>query len=518
MNPSAFDVLVIGGGLNGLVAAITLARAKRRVALIEARERLGGRIVTDEINDGFRSALVTHDLGMLSPKIVQSCRLKKHGLTFTDTRLPAIAMSSAGRPLSMSPLTKRAVSSIGALSQRDAGAYGQFIGEANRIARLLIGARKRGMSLDDAAKRASQSDRALLDLWSRAGIGDLVERLFEMPLLRGFLCFEAVRGNNLHPREPGTPLALALALSARQRNAEYRLGEPKGGPGGLIAALEASALAHGVVVMTGAPVHRLMVEEGQITGAELADGRILHARRAVAAMDAGTALGQVLGHRHLEVEASRDLRATRPSSGAAKVVLALDAAPNFRGLEPEQYRARLIFAPDISAVEAAAEACASGTLAAEPVFEAVMPSVRDPMLTDVGQHTLSVMVPFVPLHVDEDAHQARDLLARAVMARLSPIAPDITDHSVGGQVLTPADLQARFGAYGGHWQNSALELRHTLSGERAFGVTHSDTGISGLVLAGADMSATAGATGLAGRHAARTILKQSQPAKTGPHG
>ncbi|HRE61564.1 MAG TPA: NAD(P)/FAD-dependent oxidoreductase [Micropepsaceae bacterium] len=518
MNPSAFDVLVIGGGLNGLVAAITLARAKRRVALIEAEARLGGRIVTEEVNDGFKSALCVHELGMLAPKVVQSCRLKKHGLTFTDTRLPAIAMSAAGRPLAISPLPKRAIASIAALSQRDAAAYAQFLSDAARLARLILGARKKGVSLEGAVARASQADKALFDLWSRAGIADLAEHLFEMPLLRGYLCFEAVRGNNLHPRTPGTLLALALALAARQRNAEHRLGEPKGGPGGLIAALETSARAQGVVVMTGAPIERLLAEDGRIMGAELADGRSLSAPHVIAAMGADGALGQLLGHRHLEVETSRDLRATHPPSGAGKVVLALDAAPNFRGLEPEQYRARLIFAPDISAVEAASEACASGALAAEPVFEAVMPSVRDPMLTDVGQHTLSVMVPFVPHRADEDAHTARDALARAVMARLSPIAPDVTDHSVGGQVLTPADLAARFGAAGYHWQNAALDLSACLSGARAFGVTHNETGIAGLVLAGTDMSALAGATGLSGRHAAKSVLKSSQPEKTTRHG
>lgn len=518
MNPSAFDVLVIGGGLNGLVAAITLARAGRRVALIEAGDQLGGRIVTKDINDGFKSALCTHELGMLSPKVVQSCRLKKHGLSFTDTRLPAIAMSAAGRPLAISPLPKRAIADIAVFSQRDAAAYGAFLGDAARMARLILGARKRGLALCDAAARAGGNDRALYDLWSRAGIADLAEHLFEMPLLRGYLCFEAVRGSNLHPRTPGTPLALALALAARQRNAEHRLGEPKGGPGGLIAALEASARAQGVVVMTGAAIQQLIVEDGRIAGAAFSDGRRLSAPKVVAALGADQALGKLLGHRHLEVETSRDLRATRPQSGAGKVVLALDAAPNFRGLEPEQYRARLVFAPDISAVEAAAEACASGVLASEPVFEAVMPSVRDPMLTDVGQHTLSVMVPFVPFHAQEDSHAARDALARAVMARLSPIAPDVTDHSVGGQVLTPADLAARFGDAGFHWQNAALELTANLSGTRAFGVTHNETGVAGLVLAGADANALAGATGLSGRHAAKTVLKSSQPKKMNAHG
>lgn len=518
MNPSAFDVLVIGGGLNGLVAAITLARAGRRVALIEASDQLGGRIVTQDINDGFKSALCVHELGMLSPKIVQSCRLKKHGLSFTDTRLPAIAMSAAGRPLAISPLPKRAIDAIAAFSQRDAEAYRSFLADAARIARLILGARKRAMALEAAVQRASQSDKALFDLWSRAGIADLAEHLFEMPLLRGYLCFEAVRGSNLHPRMPGTPLALALALAARQRNAEHRLGEPKGGPGGLIAALEASARAQGVEVILGAAIQHLVVEDGRVAGAVYADGRNLMAPNVIAALGADAALGQLLGHRHLEVETSRDLRATRPQSGAGKVVLALDAAPNFRGLEPEQYRARLIFAPDISAVEAAAEACASGVLAPEPVFEAVMPSVRDPMLTDVGQHTLSVMVPFVPFQPHEDAHAARDVLARAVMARLSPIAPDVTDHSVGGQVLTPADLAARFGASSFHWQNAALDLTASLSGNRAFGVTHNETGVTGLVLAGADASALPGATGLSGRHAAKTVLKSSQPKKTNAHG
>ncbi len=518
MNPSAFDTLIVGGGLNGLVAAVTLARAGQRVVLVEASDVLGGRIRTADANDGFRSALAVHDLGMVSPKIVASCRLRKHGLVFTDTRLPAIALSSAGRPLTISPLPKRAAAQFAALSKRDAEAYGKFTRDAARMARLMIDARKRGIAPAAAAARGGEHDRRTFDLWSRAGIGDLVERLFEMPLLRGYLAFEAVRGNNLHPREPGTPLILALALAARQSNAEQRLGEPKGGPGGLIKALEASARAAGVVVMTASPVARLVIVNGRAAGAVLDDGRTLEADAVIAAVGADAALGTLAGHRHLEVETSRDLAATRPASGAAKLVLALDAAPSFRGLAPEDYRARLVFAPDISAVEAAADACAVGQLAPEPVFEAVMPSVRDPMLTDVGQHTLSVMVPFVPLATGQSATDTRDMIARNVMARLSPIAPDLTDHSVGGLVLTPLDLEARFGASAGHWQNASLGLAASLEGRRAFGVWQERSGIDRLFLAGADALMLPGATGLAGRHAAKMLLKQRASEKKNNHG
>lgn len=261
-------------------------------------------------------------------------------------------------------------------------------------------------------------------------------------------------------------------------------------------------------MQTGAKVAQILVEDGAAAGIVLKDGEEIRAPLVFSSLDPRKTFLELIGAQHFETEFNHTLRQWRSEGRAAKVNLALDGLPEFKGVDKPYLNGRFLIAPDLDHLENAAVPAKYGDLTEFPVIEAVMPSVHDPTLAPEGGHVLSAVVQFVPYapHGGWEAHRER--LKDLVIGRLAAFAPGLPDRIVAAQVLTPPDLEAEYGCSGGHWHHGELAfdqigpLRPDPLALRGAGP------VRGLYLCGAGAHPGGGVTGVPGYNAVRLALEQ----------
>jgi phytoene dehydrogenase-like protein len=325
--------------------------------------------------------------------------------------------------------------------------------------------------------------------------------------LAGALALDAVLGGQAGPRSPGTVLALLHRLAHGDR-----LALPRGGMGAVAAAMARAATAAGAVIRTGAPVERVLVENDRVTGILLASGEAVAAPLVLSSVDAGGTF-RLAGVEHFDAETVRRVRHVRAQGTAAKLNLALRAAPRFAGLDEAAHRGRIVLAPSLRYVDAASNPAKYGGFSPAPVIEAVFPSLSDPSLVDNGGHVLSAIVQYAPCALeggwDEDA---RERLAETAIRSLEAHAPGLRELVVARQVLTPTDIQRLTGAGRGHWHHGELAPDQMLMLRPVNGMGHYATALPGLWLCGAAAHPGGDVMGAAGRNAALLAMNGGAPA------
>jgi phytoene dehydrogenase-like protein len=514
-----FDCIVVGAGHNGLVCAAYLARAGRRVLVLEARDLVGGAAVSREFAPGHRVSAGAHLLHLLPRALERELGLAQHGLDYAARGLPTTALSEAGAPL---PLGREGGAALEALSPRDAAAYPAFVTRLQRFARALY------PLLDSIPPRlgtASWSDRlALVKLgWRIRTLGrrdmreflriigmnayDLISDEFETPLLKGALGFDAVLGTNFGPRAPGTVLTLLNRLAAESAAGPAPLSQPRGGMGSVTAALAKACAAAGATLRTGARVAQIRVENDRVIGVALDSGETLDAPEVLSSADARRTFLTLLGPRHLDTGFVRRVDHLRSRGLAAKLHLALDRAPAFKGLAPAALGGRLLIAPSLDYLERAWNHSKYGECSAAPALEVTVPTVHDPALAPPGRHVLSAIVQYVPYAPAGDAATARERAREAALATLEAHAPGLRASVTASEFLTPADLEREFGMSGGHWHHGELAFDQFYLVRPVPGAAQYRTPVAGLYLCGASAHPGGGVMGLAGRNAARALLR-----------
>lgn len=507
----AFDVVLIGGGHNGLAAAITLARKGKSVCVLERGDRPGGMARNAELAGGVRAPEVAHLLYNLDAKVARDLGL---GDLLKAKPLPTVSLAPDGRHVVIEGNTARFADGA---AHPDAAAFALLATRLRRFAALLARLSPKsppqldGGLADLAAmgelatlarlgldlKRLGQREMRELLRIVLSNVHDLV--LDEMPdgPLAGAICADAVRGNHVGPRSPGTVFNLMYRLGS---GGKVRL--PEGGMGAVCNALEETARAAGAEVRTGCDVARILIENDRTTGVALRDGTTIPARAVLSS--AGPLQTMVMaGIAQFDIEAVRRARNLRCRGTVAKLNLVLGAAPPVEGLTDDLAAGRLLVAPSALAVERAFNPVKYGELPAEPVLEAVMsPSTGD------GRHVLSVNVQHVP-HTPGDGwnDDARDRLTGTVLARLEAHMPGLGTKVEAAQLLTPSDIEERFGAPGGHWHHAEMGIDQILTLRPAGGLAQYRLGVRGLYLCGASAHPGGDVTSLPGRNSARQLLR-----------
>lgn len=520
------DVIVIGGGINGLVAAVALAREKRSVLVLDQGDTIGGGATTTTSPNGFRTPTLSHSLGPLSADVMRtlqldSARSKLHFL-LPDPVLTTLGRS--GETISFHRDDVLTAASINNVSAHDAGAWQPFVATMQRLAALMTKVNSHAPPSIDApssaelwqllgagrmARSLGRQDLARLARYAPVAVADLVSEWFEHDLMQAAVAVRGVFGHHAGPWSAGTGAVLL------QRMAEDPMPvgggvTMVGGPGALAEALVAVAEAAGVQVRTQARVAQVLTQGGMATGVALDTGEEIAAHTVVGAVDPKHLCLNLLDPADLGPTFLQRMRQVRGRGVTAKVNLSLVAKPTFSALHGDDFplKGRILIAPDIDYVERAFDAAKYGKHSPHPWLEVAVPTMSDSTLAPEGQHILSVYVHYAPRTLAEGTWaDQRDALYRSVIDTLTPHAPGIAGLVLERQVITPEDLEQQWGYSGGHIFHGEGTLDQWWVSRPALGSSQYRTPINRLYFASAGTHPGGGLTGQSGLNAARVISK-----------
>ena len=509
--------IIIGGGHNGLACAAYLARAGRKVTVLEAAEQLGGLASTREFEPGFHASCA-HLLYLLDESIASDLALSSHGLSMARTALQTISLDQQGRHITLS---NDGVDGDG-ITEDDQSAYIEYrrfmskfaavIGSLHKQAPPRITPHRKDLlalgKLGFGVRRMGRNDMREFLRIAAINIHDVLEENFFSTRLKGALALDAVLGSFSAPRSNNTVFNALHRLSGNTPGAAGAFSIPVGGMGAVTDALAAAARSHGAEIRTACRVAKIQSDGLQVLGVTLDNGETIHADTVVSNADPRTTLLGLLGAGHLEAEFARRFNNFRSKGYAAKLHLALDAVPDFKGLVPAQAGERLLIAPGLDAIDLAFNPCKYGEFSNSPVMEITIPTLHDPSLAPDGKHVLSAIVQYAPYELKMGWENGKPAFLDAVMDTLSAYAPGIRKTTLAAELLTPADLERTFGVSGGHWHHGELSLDQALMLRPAPRAAQYRMPLDGLFLCGAGCHPGGGVMGSAGRNAARAVLAE----------
>ena len=518
---SHYDVIIIGGGHNGLVAAASLAKAGQSALLLEARDVLGGAAATEEFFPGFKYDTGAHDAALFQDEIVESLSLKAHGLSFRQSPALIFAPQPDGSALTLWRDLERSAAEIAAFSERDAGRYAGFAGQVDRRSEQL----RRMLLLTPP----DLFDRKLGELmtWGRLGLGvrrqgdremmeflrllpmaasDYLDEWFESDALKGAIGAPSVAGSSQGPRAVGTALMFFYLHICGLQGSRFVVG----GIGRLSEALAAAARAKGADIRTSSPVERILIEDGRAAGVVLEDGAQIGANVVASSADPRRTFLELVGPQQLDPEFVRKVRNIIFRGTSAKVNLALSGLPEFNGQsKAEQLGGHIRICPSLEYLERAYDHAKYGRISAEPYLDIVIPSLEDASMAPDGQHVMSITMQFAPYALaDGDWEQRREELGDLVVETLAHYAPNVRDLVLHRQVNTPLDLETTYGLTEGSIYQGQMGMDQLLVMRPVPGWSRYRTPIEGLYLCGAGSHPGGGVTGAPGYNAAREILRE----------
>lgn len=518
-----YDVIVIGAGVNGLVCAGYLAKRGKSVLVVEARQEAGGAAVTRPLTDEFKVSAVAHLANGFDERILRDFRLRRHGLSVSARAMPTVVLVENGSPIVLTGDIERDSASIARHWPADALAYESFARALRRMTEALwplLAApvlapqehdrrtRRAVNALERGLRRLAAEEQDLCTALIRGAIGDVLDRRFETPQLKGALGLMACLGHPAGPYTEGTGLSFLMRMTMEGCGAP-RVMHPQGGLGAFARALCDGVCAQGVKLRTGVAVSKIVLDNGHAAGVLLDSGERVAAHTVVSAVDPQFTLQELVPAGALDVGLLRRVRAFRREGMSAKVHLALDSLPDFRGLPVEHAGGRVIIAPSLGALQAAFAQAKRQGYSDSPAMEITLPSIYDPTLAPAGQHVMSAVVQYASLALEAQAG-ARERFIQRIVDTLTAYAPDIRARIVAGELVSPRDLESRFGMMGGCWHHGTMAPDQLYGLRPVAGAKGYATPVPGLYLCGAGSHPGGGITGLPGRNAASAILAEER--------
>lgn len=517
------DVIVVGAGHNGLVCACYLAKAGLRVRVLERRPIVGGAAVTEEFHPGFRNSTASYTVGLLAQQIVDDLHLKAHGLRFVARPQQNFLPLSARESLSIYNDDAKTAQEFGRFSAPDAKALPDFramvrvVGSVVRrqmdrtppnVGGGIRAALKGGIAALDVAGLAMPRRRDLADVFLRP-VGELLEGWFENDHVKAALAFDAVVGNYASPFAVGTAYGLLHHALGELDGVSGAWGHAIGGMGAITTAMQEEARALGVAIETDAAVAQVLVEPEGLAGVALADGTTRLAPRVAASVAPKVLYLELVADDHLPGDFLRRVRGIRTESATLRINVALRELPDFTckpGLEcQDHHRSGIVIGPTMDYLEQAYLDARRGGFSSSPVIEMLIPSTVDDSLAPRGKHVASLFCQHFPR--DRDWDRLRESAADTVFAAIDRFAPNFSDAVIARDVLTPADLEQRFGLPGGDIFHAAMSPDQLWVNRPVMGYADYRGPIRGLYHCGAGSHPGGGVSGLPGRNAAREIVR-----------
>jgi phytoene dehydrogenase-like protein len=520
------DVVVIGAGVNGLVAATFLAKAGLKTLVLERSDRVGGSAITSEIAPGFRGPTLAHSAA-IDPAIIRSLGLDRHGLQILRPEAHAFAPTLDGRALVLWADATRAAREVAAFSARDAERYPQFLASFARIAAVLRSINAAvAPSIDDPTagdvfellktgrrfRALGKADAYRLLRWMPMAVADLVSEWFDSEPLRATVAAGGILGSFLGPWSAGSG-ALLLLLGAAEGQPIATGWSAHGGIGAVSDALASAARQAGVEIRTAADVRSISIDESGATGVVLATGDDIRARAVVSSADPKRTLLGLVDPMQLAPDFTRRVHNIRAHGTLAKVNYAVSRLPQFRALnagdgQHQALSGRIRLARDVDGIERAFDAAKYGGYGDEPWIEVTIPSLLDQTLAPAGQHVLSTYVQYAPYCLRGTNWDAEsDRLADRVTRTISAYAPGFESTVVGRQVITPLDLERTYGLTGGHIFHGEITLDQFFVTRPLLAWARYRTPVAHLYLCGSGTHPGTGLNGRSGALAAKEIVR-----------
>jgi len=512
MTNSNNHIVIVGAGHNGLVCAAYLAGAGKKVTVLEAAAQVGGAAITREFAPGFNVSAGAHLLFMLDKKVRKELSLETADLSFSQQNMKTTALAEDGNHLLISgdALQGANISDNDRLAMKEYWRFmNRFAGVINRLNNRIpprIATRNRSdwISLAKTALNIRLMGKDDMREFLRiAGINiyDVLQENFDNPLLKGALSMDGVLGTNLGPRSNNSVFCALYRLSSLQGMAM-----PKGGMGAVSNALANVAGKLGAVIRTSATVSRILMDGDHVAGVELQDGEQIATDTVISSADPKTTFLGLLGARNLEAGFVRKVQNIRMRGNVAKLHLALDGTPEFKGLHQDQLGDRLLIAPDMDYVERAFNHSKYGEYSIKPVVEITLPSLHDDSLAPPGKHVLSAVVQYAPYQLKAGWPEKKADFINQVIDLVEGYAPGLRSKILHEELLTPVDIESEFRITGGHWHHGELALDQFLMLRPVPHSAQYASPVNGLFLCGAGSHPGGGVMGSAGRNAANAVL------------
>ena len=528
----ARDVVVIGGGHNGLVAAAYLARSGLDTLVCERRGVTGGAAVSEHpFGPGYTVTSLSYVVSLLPPRLVSDLRLDRHGY-HVYPQGPYFAPRADGRYLRLphDPAARHA--EIAKFSARDAAAYDGYEAHLAALAAILgpmldeipprLGSRRprdllrQGMLLRHLRKLDTRTAVDATRLLA-GSIADLLDQYFEGDALRGALSVSGVIGTWAGPRSAGTAYVMLHHHIGSVDGQAGAWGFPRGGMGGVTSALAAAARSFGAEIRTGAEVARVRTAGDHVTGVTLASGEEVDAGTVVTTVHPQICFLKLLDPAALPESFVADIRRWQTRSGTVKINLALAGLPVFAShpeFDPQVHGGTIVLAESLDDVEDAFQQAVAGRPSAMPFADICIPSVFDDSLAPPGHHVMSMFTQWVPHRYadDPDEQELAAYTGRAI-ARMETVAPGFTDLVLHQQVIGPHQMQREYGLVGGNIFHGELSLGQMFHARPAAGYADLRTPVCGLYQAGSSTHGGGGVTGIPGRNVVRQILADRRAAR-----
>jgi phytoene dehydrogenase-like protein len=522
MTNDIYDVVVIGGGHNGLVTAAYLARAGKRVVLYERRQQLGGIASTEQQPEGYGFETGMHDFSLFRSEILRELALD---LPIARPDISALSLLPDAAPLRLWRDPERTTAEIAAYSPSDGQNYLEFVRRIRRASSVLeamLSQSPPNLPLSGGIRNLARlvpwlriglrlrrlGGRALYEFsrWLPMDVASMLEEWFEHKGLRGALASTAIQGTMQGPRASGTGLMLMYhAIGGFPRGGTFL----RGGISRLSDALASRAQESGAEIRTGVSVDRILTDDYAARGVVLSSGEELRSRTVASSADPRHTLLDLVGAQELEVRVMRRARNIRFRGSTAKVNLALRGLPDFVGVnEAAELRGHIIVSPSVEYLERAYDDAKYGRLSAQPHLEMVLPSLHDPAMAPEGRHVLSITARYAPYQLaDGDWATERENLGDRVVQAMAQYAPDLPDLILHRQVLTPLDYEREYGLAEGSFYHGQMALDQLLFMRPIPGYADYRSPVGGLYFCGAGAHPGGGVTGAPGRNAAREISR-----------
>ncbi|MFT4635275.1 MAG: phytoene dehydrogenase-like protein [Arenicella sp.] len=519
------DVIIIGGGHNGLVCANYLAVAGKTVKVLERRGVVGGAAVTEEFHPGFRNSVAAYTVSLLNPKIIKDLELHANGLEIVHRKVNNFWPTEGDDFLAFVVGSDKLKQEIARFSSNDADALDRYFRDTGMVADLIrdflletppnvggglkdlfkaakFGNRLRKLSIED--------ERIVLDIFTKS-VSDFLDLYFENQYVKGAFAFDGIVGNYADTKTPGSAYVLMHHAFGEVNGEKGVWGHAIGGMGSITQAMAKSAIAKGVDIQTDAAVAKVLVEEGKAYGVELHSGERIEAKVVASNLNPSLLFNELVDTAELPKDFAHRMKHYKNGSGTFRMNVALNQLPIFSCMQAQTRATEdhltggIVIGATCDYIDQAYRDARQTGWSKEPIVEMLIPSTLDNTLAPEGQHVASLFCQQFDPDLDWDTH--RESVADLIIEQVEKVAPGFADSVVGRQIMSPLDLERTFGLTNGDIMHGNMSLDQMFSTRPMLGHGNYRSPIKGLYMCGAGTHPGGGVTGAPGHNAAREIIK-----------